>query len=152
MSSSLSLVGFPRCAIYHDLEPIPHFDFLEKLHRLLIECEQSGRGDIISFVAEGRAFAIHNPAKFFKDIVPLYFRQSRLSSFKRQLNLYGFELINTGPARGGYFHDNFIRDEPELCRKMRRIAVKDGRKDEGNTGDAGEEEFSKEETSRKNSL
>eukprot|EP00980_Cylindrotheca_fusiformis_P020232 scaffold7316_cov123-Cylindrotheca_fusiformis.AAC.7 len=101
------------------IEPFP-----EKLHRLLLEVEAAGRSDIISFVANGRAFAIHMPDKFFKDIVPLYFRQSRLSSFKRQLNLYGFELINTGPARGGYFHELFVKDRPDLCRKMRRVAVK----------------------------
>ena len=75
-------------------------------------------------MANGRAFAIHKPDKFFKEIVPLYFRQSRLSSFKRQLNLYGFELINTGPSRGGYFHELFVKDRPELCRRMRRVAVK----------------------------
>ena len=98
----------------------------EKLHRLLTEVEAAGRSDVISFVAAGRAFAIHKPDKFFKEIVPLYFRQTRLSSFKRQLNLYGFELINTGPARGGYYHELFVRDKPELCRRMRRVAVKVG--------------------------
>lgn len=101
------------------IEPFP-----EKLHRLLMEVEAAGRSDVISFVASGRAFAIHKPDKFFKEIVPLYFRQSRLSSFKRQLNLYGFELINTGPARGGYYHEMFVKDHPELCRRMRRVAVK----------------------------
>lgn len=106
------------------IEPFP-----EKLHRLLTEVEAAGRSDVISFVANGRAFAIHKPDKFFKEIVPLYFRQSRLSSFKRQLNLYGFELINSGPARGGYFHELFVKDQPELCRRMRRVAVKVGSKD-----------------------
>jgi hypothetical protein len=96
----------------------------EKLHRLLLEVEAAGRSDVISFVSAGRAFQIHKADKFFKDIVPLYFRQSRLSSFKRQLNLYGFELINTGPSRGGYFHELFIKDQPDLCRRMRRVAVK----------------------------
>jgi hypothetical protein len=101
------------------IEPFP-----EKLHRLLMEVEAAGLADVISFVANGRAFAIHKPDKFFKEIVPLYFRQSRLSSFKRQLNLYGFELINTGPARGGYYHELFVKDRSELCRRMRRVAVK----------------------------
>lgn len=101
------------------IEPFP-----EKLHRLLIEVETCGRADVISFVANGRAFAIHKADVFFKEIVPLYFRQSRLSSFKRQLNLYGFELINTGPARGGYYHEMFVKERPELCRQMRRVAIK----------------------------
>jgi HSF-type DNA-binding len=101
------------------IEPFP-----EKLHRLLTEVEAACLSDVISFIAGGKAFAIHKPDKFFKEIVPKYFRQSRLSSFKRQLNLYGFELINTGPARGGYYHDLFVKDHPELCRRMRRVAVK----------------------------
>lgn len=118
-----------------------NFSLAEKLHRLLMEVEGAGRSDVISFVASGRAFAIHKPDKFFKEIVPLYFRQSRLSSFKRQLNLYGFELINTGPARGGYYHDLFQRDRPELCRRMRRVAVKVGSDaKKGKSNDPTEEE------------
>jgi len=101
------------------IEPFP-----EKLHRLLTEVENAGRSDVISWAVHGHAFVIHKPDKFFKDIVPLYFRQSRLSSFKRQLNLYGFELINTGPSRGGYFHQDFVKGHPELCRRMRRVAIK----------------------------
>jgi len=91
---------------------------------MLTEVEQCGRGDVISFINNGRGFAIHKPDTFFKEIVPLYFRHSRLSSFKRQLNLYGFEQINIGPYRGGYYHEMFHRDNPETCRRMRRVAVK----------------------------
>jgi hypothetical protein len=40
------------------------------------------------------------------------------------LNLYGFELINTGPARGGYYHELFVKERSEMCRRMRRVAVK----------------------------
>jgi len=105
----------PCCGIFH---------LAEKLHRMLTEVEACGKAHIISFVDEGRAFGIHKPNQFFKEIVPLYFRQSRLSSFKRQLNLYGFELISNGPFRGAYFHDLFQRDRPAMCRRMRRVAVK----------------------------
>jgi hypothetical protein len=101
------------------VEPFP-----KKLHRLLLEAEAAGRSDVISFVADGRAFAIHLPEKFLEDIVPHYFRHSRLTSFKRQLKLYGFQIINDGPARGGYFHELFVKDHPDRCRKMRRVGVK----------------------------
>jgi len=97
------------------IEPFP-----EKLHRLLQETEAAGLSDVISFVANGRAFTIHKPERFFKEIVPQYFRHKRLSSFKRQLNLYGFELISSGPARGGYYHKMFVQGRPELCVNMRR--------------------------------
>lgn len=121
------------------IEPFP-----EKLHRLLLEVEAAGRADVISFVANGRAFAIHKPDAFFKEIVPLYFRQSRLSSFKRQLNLYGFELINVGPARGGYYHELFVREQPHLCRKMRRMAIKTSAKSPATSTDIKQEDTSEE--------
>lgn len=100
------------------IEPFP-----EKLHRMLTEVAMAGRSDIISWVSNS-AFAIHKSNEFFETIVPLYFKQSRLSSFKRQLNLYGFELIPNGPSRGCYHHPLFQKDHPDLCRRMRRVAVK----------------------------
>lgn len=101
------------------IEPFP-----EKLHRLLRETEQAGQHDIISFSNDGNSFQIHKPDRFFKEVVPKYFKQSRLSSFKRQLNLYGFELIAAGMDRGGYMHESFKKDKPELCRTIRRRDVK----------------------------
>lgn len=101
------------------IEPFP-----EKLHRLLMETEKAGMESVISFTDNGKAFEIHKPDRFFKEIVPNYFKQSRLSSFKRQLNLYGFELIATGPTRGGYSHEKFLKDQPELCRQIRRRDIK----------------------------
>lgn len=112
-----ALIGDGRSLRGGVIEPFP-----EKLHRLLLETEAAGKSDIISFVANGRAFMIHKPDRFFKEIVPQYFNHKRLSSFKRQLNLYSFELIATGnqEIRGAYYHKLFVKDHPELCLKMRR--------------------------------
>jgi hypothetical protein len=66
------------------VEPFP-----EKLHRMLNDCVEKGEEDIISFFPHGRAFAIHHPERFAREVMPRYFKQSRLSSFQRQLNLYG---------------------------------------------------------------
>lgn len=77
-------------------EPFP-----EKLHRMLTVCEQEGLGDIASFFPHGRAFAIHKPRMFQEKIMKRFFRQTRLTSFQRQLNLYGFHRISTGPDHGG---------------------------------------------------
>lgn len=99
-------------------EPFP-----EKLHRMLIEAEASGRGDIVSFYSHGRGFGIHDPEKFVEEILPEYFKQSKLNSFLRQLNLYGFVRIQSGPDSGGYYHELFLKDRPRFSRYMRRVGV-----------------------------
>jgi hypothetical protein len=100
-------------------EPFP-----TKLHRLLREAEAEGNDDIISFfLPDGRTFKIHKPNEFFKKIVPRYFKHSQLNSFKRQLNLYGFELIIRGLMKGAYYHTDFQKHRPELCKLLRRRDV-----------------------------
>ena len=55
--------------------------------------------------------------------MPKYFKQSRVSSFQRQLNLYGFTRIHTGPDAGGYYHELFLRGRPALGVHIRRVGV-----------------------------
>ena len=104
-------------------EPFP-----EKLHRIISEAEENGNGDIISFCPHGRAFMIHDPERFVREILPKYSRQCHMSSFQRQLNLYGFALITSGPDEGGYYHELFLQGRPALCIHMRRVGVPGGHK------------------------
>jgi hypothetical protein len=55
--------------------------------------------------------------------MPLYFRQSKITSFQRQLNLYGFIRITQGLDRGGYYHELFLRHKAFLCGMMVRVLV-----------------------------
>lgn len=66
-------------------EPFP-----EKLHRMLDTAEREGLSEVVGFFSHGRAFAIHKQRRFVNDIMPRFFRQSKLTSFQRQLNLYGY--------------------------------------------------------------
>jgi HSF-type DNA-binding len=116
-------------------DPVPLYDskrktrggvtepFPEKLHRMLKETEESGESDLVSFFPHGRAFAIHHVERFCREIMPRYFKQSRLSSFQRQLNLYGFIRIAAGPDTGGYYHELFLKGRPALAIRMRRVGI-----------------------------
>jgi hypothetical protein len=99
-------------------EPFP-----EKLHRMIQQAENNGKEDCISFFGHGRAFIIKDQQRFCKEIMPKFFKQSRLSSFQRQLNLYGFRRISSGPDAGGYFHELFLKGRPALAIHMRRVGV-----------------------------
>jgi hypothetical protein len=47
-----------------------------------------------------------------------------LTSFQRQLNLYGFCRLTRGKDAGGYYHELFLRRKTFLCKKMSRTKVK----------------------------
>jgi hypothetical protein len=114
--------------------------------------EREGLADVVSFFSHGRAFAIHKPRRFVQEIMPRFFRQTRLTSFQRQLNLYGkrtrkfdlvqfflikndansslsqtlsgFRRISQGPDNGGYYHELFLKSRPGLVVNMKRTKVK----------------------------
>jgi hypothetical protein len=74
--------------------------FPQKLFRMIDEAEGEGKEDVVSFFPHGRAFAIHKPRTFITEFMPRYFSTSRMSSFQRQLNLYGFRRITEGRDKG----------------------------------------------------
>jgi len=100
-------------------EPFP-----EKLHRMLDYCEREGMSDVVSFFSHGRAFAIHKPRRFVAEVMPRFFRQTKLTSFQRQLNLYGFRRISQGIDNGGYYHELFLKGRPGLSVNMKRVKIK----------------------------
>lgn len=81
---------------------------------------------IISWQPHGRCFVVHLPDRFVKSILPQFFDQSKLTSFQRQLNLYGFRRITNraSPDVGAYYHELFLRYRIDLCYKMVRVKVK----------------------------
>lgn len=75
--------------------------FPAKLHQMLGEVDP----DIVGWRPHGRAFRVNKPTEFVEDVIPKYgFKQSKLVSFNRQLNLYGFSRVFGGPDSGSYYH------------------------------------------------
>jgi hypothetical protein len=87
---------------------------------MLEEAEKKGNDSIASFFPHGRAFAIHKPREFVAELMPNYFSTTRMSSFQRQLNLYGFRRITDGRDKGGYYHQHFLRGRKNQVKKIHR--------------------------------
>ena len=82
-----------------------------------------GLDHIVSWQPHGRCFVVHKP-KEFVDLLPRFFKLSKLASFQRQLNLYGFQRLTRGRDRGGYYHELFLRGKMFLAHNIQRIKVK----------------------------
>ncbi len=78
-----------------------------KLHFMLESVDGDGLDDIVSWQPHGRAFAVKDRQRFVLEIIPNYFGPHKCegphkySSFRRQLNMYGFtRLTSRGPDHG----------------------------------------------------
>jgi len=98
--------------------------FPVKLHSMLDAIERDGYAHIVSWQPHGRCFVVHKPKEFVSHIMPKYFKQSKMASFQRQLNLYGFSRLTSGLDKGGYYHELFLRGKVSLAYDINRMRVK----------------------------
>mmetsp|Transcript_20275 Transcript_20275/g.22018 ORF Transcript_20275/g.22018 Transcript_20275/m.22018 type:complete len:401 (+) Transcript_20275:288-1490(+) len=91
--------------------------------RLFLLLEKENRG-IVDWVEHGACFRIIDHRKFVRIIIPKYFKQSKFTSFQRQLNIYGFKKLLRGDDKGSYFHPHFQRNRRELLFEMKRLPLK----------------------------
>lgn len=100
--------------------------FPEKLYQLLSLPPEVVDPAIISWAPHGRCFSVHQAREFTRSLLPNYFNHNAITSFQRQLNLYGFKRITKSGSKdqGHYYHELFLRGRPELCRRMRRQKIK----------------------------
>jgi len=94
-----------------------------KLHEMLERVEADGNAHIVSWQPHGRCFVVHKP-DLFRVILPQYFKLSKIASFQRQLNLYGFQRLTRGLDKGGYYHEMFLRGKAFLSPRIMRVKVK----------------------------
>ena len=83
--------------------------------------------DIVSWLPNGRAFIIHNKTRFASEILPVYFKEAKYSSFARRMKRWGFILLipckqscdDTYRSKSVYRHPLFLRYSKPLCLQIR---------------------------------
>ena len=96
-----------------------------KLYEMLHQVERDGFSHIVSWQPHGRCFSIHQANEFKESLLPRYFpKLTKVTSFQRQLNLYGFQRITQGLDKGSYYHECFLRGKAFLAYEIARIKVK----------------------------
>ncbi|GFH56984.1 hypothetical protein CTEN210_13460 [Chaetoceros tenuissimus] len=113
------------------------YPFPERLFDLLEDIDTYKKphlASILSWDPNGRNFTIHDRLAFQRSIQNKYFNQSKFASFRRQLNLWGFERVLcdgqgkgtrwTDQNSGSYSHPLFQRHDRSLCSTMTRSKLK----------------------------
>jgi hypothetical protein len=96
-----------------------------KLHMMLnYALKHNLHKNIFGWLSHGRAFQIFDIQKFAELLIPKFFNQSKVTSFHRQLNIYGFLRLTKGKEEGAYYHEYFLRGKPYLTKFLKRNKVK----------------------------
>ncbi|ESO96901.1 hypothetical protein LOTGIDRAFT_214431 [Lottia gigantea] len=99
--------------------------FLLKLWTLV---EDPTCNDLICWDSSGKSFHVTDQTRFAKEVLPHYFKHNNISSFIRQLNMYGFRKV--GAVEQGalkiekddveFHHSYFQRGEQKLLENIKR--------------------------------
>lgn len=92
--------------------------FPVKLYAILAQKEFQ---EIITWMPHGRSWKVLKPNMFESLVMPLFFEYSNYHSFNRLVNAWSFRRISSGPDRGSYYHELFLRGKPHLQKFMRRL-------------------------------
>ena len=88
------------CAMQPSIALPKDATFPIKLHYIL---SQPQHNDLIAWASHGECWRVLKP-KALEKILPQYFRHGNFSSFQRQLYIWGFRRITSGPDLNSYQH------------------------------------------------
>ncbi|KAL1492913.1 hypothetical protein ABEB36_011079 [Hypothenemus hampei] len=104
--------------------------FLVKLWKMV---NDPSTDHLICWSQNGNTFIIQNQAQFWYKLLPLYYKHNNMSSFVRQLNMYGFHKITSlvNPVWSTqiekneaqaiqFYHPCFQKDKPEKLVEIKR--------------------------------
>ncbi|VEU36732.1 unnamed protein product [Pseudo-nitzschia multistriata] len=92
--------------------------FPTKLYALLSQPQLS---NIITWMPHGRSWKVLETRIFETSVLPVFFESDNYHSFNRVINAWSFRRKSSGPDRGSYFHELFLRGKPHLQKYMRRL-------------------------------
>jgi len=92
--------------------------FPVKLYAILAQKEFN---EIVTWMPHGRSWKVLKPNIFESMVMPLFFEYSNYHSFNRLVNAWSFRRVSSGPDRGSYYHELFLRGKPHLQKYMRRL-------------------------------
>lgn len=76
---------------------------------------------IVSWQSHGRCFIVRDADRFEEHVLPRFFKMAMYTSFRRQLNIWGFKrLAQKTHDDGAYYHELFLRSKPFLIRNIVR--------------------------------
>ncbi|XP_019757209.1 heat shock factor protein isoform X2 [Dendroctonus ponderosae] len=91
------------------------------IKKLWIIVNDESNKEIISWNSSGDGFEMHDQLGFISQTLPKYFKHNQLSSFVRQLNLYGFHKSQSIERDEFQFtHPFFLKDVPQLLPLIKR--------------------------------
>ena len=102
----------------------PTMLFPMEIFTILSVLEDLGLSHICSWKLHGRSFQVHDSEKFVKLILPTFSRPIKMTSFQKQLSLYGFRRVLKGDDYDSYYHELFLRGKPFLCNAIVRTKKK----------------------------
>eukprot|EP01032_Pedospumella_encystans_P007934 gene7934-9457_t len=91
----------------------------------LFDLVSSEDASIVGWQHHGTSFAIRDMDRFVNLMLPKYFQHNDITSFQRQLRLYGFRR-SASYDKGAYFHPQFKQGQRELAKSILRVCEKTG--------------------------
>ena len=92
--TSLMMVSSSTVAIRSPKSPSKHrqveYLFPSKVYEMLETVESLGLSAAVSWQPHGRSFVINDKKVFMTDVVPRFFKATKLRSFQRQCHLWGY--------------------------------------------------------------
>lgn len=74
--------------------------------------------DIITWHPNGKGFTVLDKIRLVTEVLPMYFKEAKFSSFNRRLKRWNFCIQRHGHKMSSYFHPHFIRGDLKSILKI----------------------------------